>query len=87
MSQTSDPDLISQLVYQCTEMEQLLDELQCQLNNQSASKSRNRMQSLKISLKWPFQKEDTENRVRKIERLKTTIILKLQLWVAHIFCP
>ena len=86
MSQTSDPELISQLVHQCTEMEQLLDELQCQFNKQSDSKSRNRMQSSKISLKWPLQKEDTENRVRKVERLETIIILKLQLWVAHIFC-
>ena len=86
ISQTSDSDMISQLVHQCTEMEQLLDELQCQLNKQSDSTTRNRMQSLKTSLKWPFKKEETQNRIQKIERLKTTVTLKLQLWVAPILC-
>ena len=79
ISQASDSDLISQLVHQCSEIEQLLGELQRQLNKQSDSKVRNRMQSLKTSLKWPFQKEETQNRIQKIERLVTTVTLKLQL--------
>ena len=81
----SDPHLMSRLVRQCTEMlEHLQAELQCQLNKQSDSRTRNLVGSLKTSLKWPFKKEDTQSRIQKIERLKTTVTLKLQLWVAHI---
>ena len=79
ISQTSDSDLISQLEHQCTEMKQLLDKLECQLNKQPDSKPRNRMQPFKASLRWPFKKEETQNRIQKIERLKTTVTLKLQL--------
>ena len=83
--QTSDSDPISQIVHQCTEvLEQLQGELQSQLNKQSDSKTRKLVGSVKISLKWPFKKEDTQTRIQKIERLKTTVTLKLQLCVVHI---
>ena len=86
ISQTSDSDSMSQLVHQCTEvLNQLQGELQCQLNKQSDRKKRDFVGSLKISLQWPFKKEDTQRRIQKIERLKTTVTLKLQLWVAHMF--
>ena len=85
ISQTGS-DLISQLVHECAEMlEQLQGELHCQLNKQSDSKYRN-LGSLKFRLKWPFKKEDTQERIHTIERLKAAVTLELQLWVAHIFC-
>ena len=78
----------SQLVHECTEMSEMLkkfqDELQCQLNKQSGSKLRNLARSAKARLKWPFRKKDTQERIQKIERLKATFGLELQLWVAHI---
>ena len=84
--QTSDSDSMSQLVHQCTEvLEQLQGELQCQLNKQSDRKTRDFVGCLKISPKWPFKKEGTQKRIQKIEQLKTTVTLKLQLWVAYIF--
>ena len=67
---------MSQMVDQCTEMlEQLRGELQRKLNKQSDS----RAQNIRISLKWPFKKEDTQSQIQKIERMKTAITLKLQL--------
>ena len=81
-SQTAS-DSMSQLVDQCTEMlEQLEDELRHKLNKQTDSKTQN----VRVSLKWPFKKEDTWVRIRKVERMKIALILKLQLWVTHIFC-
>ena len=85
ISQSPDSDSMSQLVNQFTEiLEQLQGELQAQVKK-SDSKTRNLVGSLKTSLKWPFKKEDTRDRIQKIERLKTALSLKLQLWVAHIY--
>ena len=82
---TSDSDPMSQLVRECKEvLDQLQGDLQGQINKQSDSKLRNRMESLKINLKLPFKKADTQKRIEKIERLKTAVTLKLQLWVAHV---
>ena len=81
LSQTAS-DSMSQLADQCTEMlEQLQGELRHKLNKQTDSKAQN----IRVSLKWPFKKEDTRVRIQKIERMKTAFILKLQLWVIHIF--
>ena len=77
-------DSISQLVHQCAEMlEQLQGELQYQLNG---SRTRDLVGSSNFGLKWPFKKEDTQERIHTIERLKAAVTLELQLWVAHIFC-
>ena len=79
-------DSISQLVPQCTEMlRQLQVGLQCQLRKQSDSRTRNLAVSSKTSLKWPFKKEESQNRIQKIKRLKATVTLKLQLWVTQVF--
>ena len=82
---------VSQLVRECTEISEMLEklqsELQCQLNKQSDNKFRNLVGSLKARLKWPFKKMDTQERIQKIERLKGTFTLELHLWVAHIFFP
>ena len=89
VSQASDSGPASQLVRECTKMSEMLkkfqDELQCQLNKRSGSKLRNLASSTKARLKWPFRKKDTQERIQKIERLKETFALELQLWVAHIF--
>ena len=80
ISQASRSDSMSQLVHQCTEMlEKLQDEIQDQLNKQSGSKTRNIIGSLKTSLKWPLKKEDTQEVIQRIERLKSAIALKMQM--------
>ena len=81
----SDSDSISELVRQCTEM---LAELQCKLQHladtgrQPHSKTQRFLSFLgasKGSLKWPFKKEGTLERIQKIERLKSAVALKLQM--------
>ena len=85
VSQTQDPDLMLQLVDQFMEiLEQLQDELQPQIDKQSDGKIQKTMGSVKAKLMWPLKKGDTQGRIQKIERLKGSVILKLQLWVAHI---
>ena len=76
----SDSDSMSQLVHQFTEiLKGLQDELQPQIDKQSDSRIRKAMGSAKTKLMWPFKKEDNQRRIQKIERLKTSVILKLQL--------
>ena len=75
----SDSDSISELVRQCTEM---LAELQCKLQHLPDSKTQRFLSFLgasKGSLKWPFKKEGTLERIQKIERLKSAVALKLQM--------
>ena len=84
--QTPDSDSMSQLVHQFTEvLEQLKDELQPHIDKQSDGRIQKAMGSAKTRLMWPFKKEDNQKRIQKIERLKASVILKLQLWVARIF--
>ena len=73
---TSDSDQISQLVHEFREM---LEKLRAELD-------KTRLRSIRTKLIWPFKKEDIQMRVQSIERLKTTVTVKLQLWVTHIFC-
>lgn len=90
ISQTSDSGTISQLLQQCTEMlAHLQDELQHLSNTASkpdnkTQRFRNFMRSSKSSLKWPLKKEDIQERVQKIERLKTAVTLNLQMCATHI---
>ena len=87
ISQTSDSDSvsISQLVQQCTEMLLRLEgKLQHQPNTRRQLDSKtqrllNFVGASKSSLKWPFKKKDTLERIQKIERLKTAVTLKLQM--------
>ena len=82
----SDSDSMSQLVHKFTEiLKQLQDELQPQIDKQSDGKIQKAMRSVKARFMWPFKKADNQRRIQEIERLKTSVILKLQLWVAHIF--
>ena len=84
--QTPDSESMSQLVHQFTKiLKQLQDELQPQIDKQSDGRIRKAIGSAKTRLMWPFKKEDNQRRIQGIERLKTSVILKLQLWVAHIF--
>ena len=79
ISPTSDSSSILQLVQQCKEMlEKLQGELERQrqpikLSNRMAKKFR------MTSLKWPFKKADTQKGMQQIERLKSTVALKLQM--------
>ena len=79
ISQTADSDSILQLVQQCKEMLQKLQgdlELQRQPNKPSGRIA----QKLHMTrLKWPFKKEDTQKGIQQIERLKSTVALKLQM--------
>ena len=78
--QTPDSDSMSQLVHQFTEiLEQLQDELQPQIDKQSDGKIQKAMGSIRTKLMWPFKKEDNQKRIQKIERLKASVTLKLQL--------
>ena len=87
ISQTPDSKWMSRLVHEFREiLEHLKGELPHQISEQSDGKTRSIMRSLKARLIWPFKKEDIQNQIQKIERLKTTVTVKLQLWVAHIFC-
>lgn len=74
--QTSDSDRISQLVHDFREM---LEQLRGKLDG-------THWRSLKAKITWPFKKEDILSQIQKIERMKATIALKLQLYVAHILC-
>ena len=83
--QPSDSDSISQLVQKCTEM---LVHLQGKLQHLSStgrqpdSKTQrllNLVGSSKSSLKWPFKKKGTQERIQEIERLKTAVALKLHM--------
>ena len=79
ISPTSDSDSILQLVRQC---EELLEKLQGELELQrQPNKPFDRMaRKLRMtSLKWPFKKEDTQKGLQRIERLKSTVALKLQM--------
>ena len=91
VSQALGSGLVSELERECTEMSDMLKKLQVkiqgQLNEQSNGKIRKFIGSFKTRLKWPFEKKDTQERIQKIERLKGTFNLALQLWVAHIFFP
>ena len=76
----SDSDSMSQLVHQFTEiLEQLQDELKPQIDRQSDGRIQKAMRSVKTRLMWPFKKKDNQRRIQQIERLKTSVILKLQL--------
>lgn len=75
--QSSDSDRMSQLVH---DFRAILEQLQGELD-------RTRWRSLKAKFTWPFKKEDTQSQIQKIERMKATLTLKLQLYVAHIFSP
>ena len=78
---------MSQFVHEFREiLEHLERRLPRQVSEQSDSKTPSDMRSLKNRLLWPFKKEDTQKQIQKIEWMKTTIAVKLQLWVAHIFC-
>ena len=85
ISQASDSNSISQLVQQCTEMlARLQGKLQHLSNtgrrpNSKTQRFRNLIGSSKSSLKWPFKKEGTQERIQAIERLKTAVTLKLQM--------
>ena len=86
ISQSPDSACVSQFMHEFREtLEHLERRLQRQISQQSDSGARSTMQSLKNRLLWPFKKEDTQNQIQKIERMKTTITMKLQLWVTHIF--
>ena len=76
---TSDSDSILQLVQQCKEMlEKLQGELE--LQRQPNKLSDRIAQKLRMtSLRWPFKKEDTRKGIQQIERLKSTVVLKLQV--------
>ena len=79
ISPTADSNSILQLVQQCKEM---LDKLRGKLELQrKPNKQPDRVaQKFQMtSLKWPFKKEDTQNGIQQIERLKSTIVLKLQM--------
>ena len=82
----SDSDSMSQLVHKFTEiLKQLQDELQPQIDKQSHGRIQKAVRSVRARFMWPFKKADNQRRIQEIERLKTSVILKLQLWVAHIF--
>ena len=84
-SKIPDPDSISLLAQQCTKM---LEDLEGKLQHQSnigrrpdskTQKFLDFVGSSKSSLKWPFKKEGTRERIQEIERLKTAVVLKLQM--------
>ena len=79
ISRTSDSDSILQLVQQCKEMlEKLQGELELQRQpNRLSDRIAQRLRM--TSLKWPFKKEDTRRGIQQIERLKSTVVLKLQM--------
>ena len=79
ISRALDSDSILQLVQQCKEM---LEKLQGELELQSQPKklSDRIAQNFRMtSLKWPFKREDTQKGIQQIERLKSTVALKLQM--------
>ena len=85
ISQTPDSEWMSQVVHEFREiLERLKGELPHPISEQSDSKTRRVVRSLKTRLIWPFKKGDTQEQIRKIERLKTAVTMKLQLWVTHI---
>ena len=87
ISQTPDSEWMSQLVHEFTKiLEELKSELPCQISEQSGGKTRKVMRSFIARLAWPFKREDIQKQIQKVERLKTTVTVKLQLWVTHIFC-
>ena len=74
-----DSDPIWQLVQQCKEM---LEKFQGEVELQRQPKKLSDRISQKFrmtSLKWPFKKEDTQKGIQQIERLKSTVALKLQM--------
>lgn len=73
---TSDSDRISQLVH---DFREILEQLQGKLDG-------TRWRSLKAKITWPFKKEDILSQIQKIERMKATIGLGLQVYVGHILC-
>ena len=79
ISRTLDSDSILQLVQQCKDMLEKLQgelEIQCHPNKLSGRIA----QRLRMtSLKWPFKKVDTQKGIQQIERLKSTVALKLQM--------
>ena len=75
----SDSDPIWQLVQQCKEM---LEKFQGEVELQRQPKKLSDRISQKFrmtSLKWPFKREDTQKGIQQIERLKSTVALKLQM--------
>lgn len=79
ISQASDAGSILQLVQQCKEMlEKLQGELELQ-NRPNKQSDRIAQKFRMTSLKWPFKKEDTQKGIQQIERLKSTVALKLQM--------
>ena len=84
ISQGSDSEWLPQLEKDFREiLERLKSKLPRQISEQSSNRARMAMRSLKIRLTWPFKKEDIRKQIQKIERLKTLVNVKLQLWVAH----
>ena len=79
ISRALDSDSILQLVQQCKEM---LEKLQGELGLQRQPKklSDRIAQKFRVTnLKWPLKKEDTQKGIQQIERLKSTVALKLQM--------
>ena len=86
ISQSPDSEWRSQLVHEFREiLEHLKGKLPHQISEQSDSKPRKFIRSLKTRLVWASKKENIQKQIQKIERLKTTANAKLQLWATHIF--
>ena len=78
--QTPDPEWMPQFVHEFWEiLAHLKGQLPHQISEHSDSPTQRVMRSLKTRLLWPFTKEEIQNQIQKIERLKATIILRLQL--------
>ena len=80
ISQSSDSDWMPQLVHEFREiLEELQRKLPSRINKQSGSGIGRLSRSLGARVIWPFKKEAIRGQIQKIERMKTTITLKLQL--------
>ena len=71
--QTPYSDSMSQLVRQCTEV---LEQLQGGIQRQLHSKTPKFLGYSMTGDEWPFTKEDTQNGIQKIKRLKSTVALR-----------
>jgi ankyrin repeat domain-containing protein 50 len=63
----------------------ILDSLRSELSKlqeklellEGAGESKHGLKSLKVSLKWPFKKDDVAEKTKKIENLKTALVVEL----------
>ena len=86
ISQTPDSEWMSQSVHEFREiLEHLEGKLPRQISEQSDSRTRRAMRSFGTHVTWPFKKGDIQKQIQKIERLKASVTMKLQLWVGP--CP